>query len=196
MIRDIVYDDAARADDDIASDRHAGCDAAVSAEPDVAANRDGKRVFQHLVPQVGVDGMVRSIKTAARADEHIIAEGDLAGIQKDAVVIDEQIVSGLDVIAEADVNILLCADVFPDPVQDLTEDGLASCKVGRLHLIEFVAQIEAAEIVLIPAGKRCIIQQPELAFFSFGHITSRSQTAAPASGRRPCSRLRKCIPAG
>lgn len=81
MIRDIVYDDAARADDDIASDRHAGCDA-VSAEPDVAANRDGKRVFQHLVPQVGIDGVVRGIEAAARADEHIIAEGDLAGIQK------------------------------------------------------------------------------------------------------------------
>ena len=41
-----------------------------------------------------------------------------------------------------------------------------------------------------------VTEQPELAFFSFGHITSRSQTAAPASGRRPCSRLRKCIPAG
>ena len=141
MIRDIVYNDAARADDDIASDRHARRDAAVSAEPDVAADRDRKRVFQHLIPQVGVDGMVRSIETAARADEHIVAEGDLAGVKKDTVVIDEQIVSGLDVLAEADVNILLCADVFPDLMQDSAEDGLASCKVGRLHLIEFVTQI-------------------------------------------------------
>ena len=49
MIRDIVDNNAARADDDIASDRHARRDAAVSAEPDVAADRDGEGVFQHLV---------------------------------------------------------------------------------------------------------------------------------------------------
>ena len=163
-------DDASRADDNIAADRHAGRNTAVSAKPDVAADRDGEGVFQHLIPQPCVNRMVRGIEATARADEHIVAEGDLAGIQKNAVVIDEQIVSGLDVVAEADINILLCADVFPDLVQDLTEDGLASCKVGRLHLIEFVTQIEAAEIVLVAAGKRRIIQQPELTLFSFSHM--------------------------
>ena len=49
MIRDIVNNDAARADDDVAADRHAGRNASVSAEPDVAADRDGEGVFQHLV---------------------------------------------------------------------------------------------------------------------------------------------------
>ena len=87
--------------------------------------------------------MVRGIEAAARADEHIVA--------------------GLHVAAEADINILLCADIFPDPMHDFSEDGLASCKVGRFHLIEFVTQIEAAEIVLVAAGKRRVIHQPELA---------------------------------
>ena len=68
------------------------------------------------------------------------------------------------------IDILFRTDVFPDLVQDFAQDGLASREVGWLHLIEFVAQIEAAEIVLVAVWKRCIIQQPELALFSFGHI--------------------------
>lgn len=85
-------------------------------------------------------------------------------------MIDEQIVACFHVVAEADIDILFRTDVFPDLVQDFAQDGLASREVGWLHLIEFVAQIEAAEIVLVAVWKRCIIQQPELALFSFGHI--------------------------
>ena len=190
-------DDAARADDDIASDGDTRQYAAVSAEPDVASDRDRKGVFIEPVSLFAVNGVVRGIEAAAWANEHIVAEGNLAGVKKYAVVIDEQVVSGLHVVAEADIDILFCADIFPDPVHDFAEDGLASRKIGRLHLIEFVTQIEAAEIVLVAAGEGRVVHQTLLTFFKLCHsVISQSQTAAPASDRRPCSRLRRYIPAG
>ena len=79
MIGDIMRHDAARADDDIAADRHARQYAAVSAEPNVAPDRDEEGIFIEPISLFAVDGMVRSIKAAARTDEHIVTEGDLAG---------------------------------------------------------------------------------------------------------------------
>lgn len=129
MIGDIMRHDAARADDDIAADRHARQYAAVSAEPNVAPDRDEEGIFIEPISLFAVDGMVRSIKAAARTDEHIVTEGDLAGVKEHAVVIDEQIVAGFDVIAEADVDVLLCTNVFPDLMHDFAEDSLTPGKI-------------------------------------------------------------------
>lgn len=78
---------ASRADDAIAADRHAGQYAAVSAEPVVTSDCDREGVLIKPVSLFAVDGVVCGVEAAARADKHIVAE--------------------------VDINVLFCADIFP-----------------------------------------------------------------------------------
>lgn len=82
-----MNNDVSRADDDITADRHAGQYAAVSAEPDVTSNRDREGVLIKPDSLFAVDGVVCGVEAAARTDKHIVAE--------------------------VDMNILFCADIFP-----------------------------------------------------------------------------------
>ena len=59
------------------------------------------------------------IETALRANEYIIAEDDFAGINKDAVIIGEEVVAGFNIEAKAAEQRRLSIRVFAELAEEL-----------------------------------------------------------------------------
>ena len=68
-------------------------------DPNIAAHRDGIRIFQSLVAPLGINGVSCRVEAAVRCNKHIVTEGDLPAIQNHRVVICEEVFTDLNVIA-------------------------------------------------------------------------------------------------
>ena len=70
-----------------------------AANHNIAAHRDGIRIFQSLVAPLGINGVSCRVEAAVRCNKHIVTEGDLPAIQNHRVVICKEVFTDLNVIA-------------------------------------------------------------------------------------------------
>ena len=99
VVRNIFNNNTAAANHNIASDRNPRHDMNARSDPNIAAHRDGIRIFQSLVAPLGINGMSCRVEAAVRCNKHIVTEGDLPAIQNHRVVICEEVFTDLNVIA-------------------------------------------------------------------------------------------------
>ena len=69
--------------------------------------------------------MIDRIEAALGRDEDIVAEGDGRAVEKDAVIIDKEIVARAQVEAVIDADILLDNGIFAKPAEQFAQDLLA-----------------------------------------------------------------------
>lgn len=105
MIWNVMNDYATCANYNIAADSYAWQYTAVSAKPHVIADLDGAGIFKHLIAQTAINRMMGSIKTTAWPNEYVVAKCYFSRINKNAVVICVEIVTGFDVAAKSAKNI-------------------------------------------------------------------------------------------
>ena len=99
VVRNIFNNNTAAANHNIASDRNPRHDMNARSDPNIAAHRDGIRIFQSLVAPLGINGVSCRVEAAVRCNKHIVTEGDLPAIQNHRVVICEEVFTDLNVIA-------------------------------------------------------------------------------------------------
>ena len=99
VVRNIFNNNTAAANHNIASDRNPRHDMNARSDPNIAAHRDGIRIFQSLVAPLGINGVSCRVEAAVRCNKHIVTEGDLPVIQNHRVVICEEVFTDLNVIA-------------------------------------------------------------------------------------------------
>ena len=99
VVRNIFNNNTAAANHNIASDRNPRHDMNARSDPNIAAHRDGIRIFQSLVAPLGINGMSCRVEAAVRCNKHIVTESDLPAIQNHRVVICEEVFTDLNVIA-------------------------------------------------------------------------------------------------
>lgn len=80
-VRDILGNNAACADNDIAADSNAGHNANVAAYPHIAADLYRLCVFKTAVACFCVKGMTCRVETAVRPDENVVAEDHLSAVE-------------------------------------------------------------------------------------------------------------------
>ena len=99
VVRNIFNNNTAAANHNIASDRNPRHDMNARSDPNIAAHRDGIRIFQSLVAPLGINGVSCRVEAAVRCNKHIVTESDLPVIQNHRVVICEEVFTDLNVIA-------------------------------------------------------------------------------------------------
>ncbi len=99
VVRNIFNNNTAAANHNIASDRNPRHDMNARSDPNIAAHRDGIRIFKSLVAPLGINGMSCRVEAAVRCNKHIVTESDLPAIQNHRVVICEEVFTDLNVIA-------------------------------------------------------------------------------------------------
>lgn len=99
VVRNIFNNNTAAANHNIASDRNPRHDMNARSDPNIAAHRDGIRIFQSLVAPLGINGVSCRVEAAVRCNKHIVTEGDLPAIQNHRVVICKEVFTDLNVIA-------------------------------------------------------------------------------------------------
>lgn len=77
VVRNIFNNNTAAANHNIASDRNPRHDMNARSDPNIAAHRDGIRIFQSLVAPLGINGVSCRVEAAVRCNKHIVTEGDL-----------------------------------------------------------------------------------------------------------------------
>jgi len=97
VVGNILGDHTACADHHIRANGHTGQDNCISADPHIAAHCNGLCILQKGIAHILVDGMVGGVKAAVGGDKYIIPKGDLAGVNKDAVVVGIEIIPGFNI---------------------------------------------------------------------------------------------------
>ena len=82
-----------------------------------------------------VDGMMGSIESAVRTDEHIVAKGDLTGVHEVAVVIGEKVVTDLNIEAKAAEHHRLHIAVLTHLAKELADDLISSHHVRGTGIV-------------------------------------------------------------
>ena len=123
VIGDVLDDNAAGADDNVAADGDAWEDVDGGADPDVAADGDGIGVFQAGITSFAVDGMAGCVKAAIGCNEDIVTKGDGSAVQDDRVVVGEEIVTYVDIVAIVAPERSHNSTVFALTTQKLFQDS-------------------------------------------------------------------------
>ena len=93
------------------------------ADPDVAADGDGIGVFQAGITSFAVDGMAGCVKAAIGCNEDIVTKGDGSAVQDDRVVVGEEIVTYVDIVAIVAPERSHNSTVFALTTQKLFQDS-------------------------------------------------------------------------
>ncbi|MPM67683.1 hypothetical protein SDC9_114607 [bioreactor metagenome] len=156
-IRDVVIDETARAYDDVAADRDTGKNNAVSAKPNIAADMNRQCDLEILIPKRGVQRVQRRIKRAVRPDEDVISKYDFSGIDKNAVVVHEEILANLDIEPEPAEQVWLNIKPRARFSKERPDDCFSCGEIGRPCMVIVIAQIRTGEVSFLPSGKERVI---------------------------------------
>ena len=123
MIRYVVYDYTSGTNYNVAADPYAGDHDRSAAHPDVITDGDRASIFIQLPSQFPVDRMMCRKQLTAWPQEHIIADDDLPGVDKIAVIV------GIEIIREEKTTFVL---VTHDPEMRRYMDRTICLRDGRL----------------------------------------------------------------
>ena len=100
--RHIAGDDAVRADDGAVTDPYAGQHSGTYADPNLIFNDNGFTVRRAAVVRIRV--MIDGDQVHFRRDEHTVADGDAATVEKRASLLNPAAFTDADVLAEIHVK--------------------------------------------------------------------------------------------
>ena len=163
---------AAGSDDAVVADGDTGEHFHAAAEPDIVAHVDGLCGFGPGGPQLGIQGMQGGVEATLRGDFYIIAEGDLARIHENAVVVGKETVARFHVFAEAEEHRGLHIGILAQLAENLPQDPFSAFHIGRLGVVIFPAQIGAADVLRFPFRCSGVVQKPCGAIFPPAHRTT------------------------
>ena len=166
-VGDIMVDEAACADHDVATDRDTRQDDAIAAKPNITANVNRKRGLEVLISQRGVQRVQRGVKRAVRADEHIVPKHDFSGIDENTVVVQKEILANFDIVPEPAEQVWFNIKVFTGFSEEHSDDGFSFGEVGRPCVIIVVAQIRAGKVRLFASGKERAVRHAAQTFLLF-----------------------------
>ena len=168
--RNILRHNAARADDGIVADRHAGHDEDTCAQPAVFPDVNRHIVLVNQLAQFRIDRMSRRGDHAVRAEHGVVADVNVR------VIHESQVEIGVNILAEMDVmSAPVCVErrfdvaVVADFGEHILQHFRPLAEFRRTGLVEVVELFEARALFTQDVGVFAEIQLPALHFFFHGH---------------------------
>ena len=178
VVRDILGDHAACADDAVVADGHARADHHVGTKPAIIADGDRLRIAKaECAAVLGLQeaALIRQKRMLRCDDGHVgtkvdaVTNGHLAVILNGQVEVAEHILAHGGVAAIVDRDRAVCRRAFTDLRENLFEERRTLFPFIFIGVVEIVAQVVAAQLHGCQVGMTRVVKLAGKDFFFFSH---------------------------
>lgn len=118
---------------------------------------------------LGIEHMVARVDAYMRANEGVVANGDLAAVENGAIEVDVDIAADSDVLAKLTTEVGLYLHAVAHGAEELTEDGLALVYLVIVGVVKGAEEALSHHPAVKKVGIEVVVNHAGLHLFPFSH---------------------------